>query len=145
MTLNVVAGRRVRFNFTFFFSFSANCVKGEGRFYQGKQNKTHGGLECQEWFTTEPHVQTMPKGIFPEMNLAKNYCRNPGGTEPSPWCYTKDPLIRWQHCQIDKCGKKALQMGIYARRLFPWYEKVHFSDIILQKPISRKIKSESIY
>ena len=119
MTLNVVAGRRVRFNFTFFFSFSANCVKGEGRFYQGKQNKTHGGLECQEWFTTEPHVQTMPKGIFPEMNLAKNYCRNPGGTEPSPWCYTKDPLIRWQHCQIDKCGKKALQMGIYTRRLFP--------------------------
>ena len=84
---------------------SANCVKGNGRFYQGQQNQTHGGLECQEWFTSEPHVQTMPKGIFPEMNLAKNFCRNPGGTEPSPWCYTIDPLIRWQHCQIEKCGK----------------------------------------
>ena len=96
-----------------FFFFKANCVKNKGRFYQGQQNMTHGGLECQEWFTSEPHTQTMPKGIFPEMNLAKNFCRNPGGTEPSPWCYTKDPLIRWQHCQIDKCGEFIIQTYIY--------------------------------
>ena len=87
-------------------------MKNKGRFYQGQQNMTHGGLECQEWFTSEPHTQTMPKGIFPEMNLAKNFCRNPGGTEPSPWCYTKDPLIRWQHCQIDKCGEFVIQTNI---------------------------------
>ena len=92
--------------------FTANCIKNKGRFYQGQQNITHGGLECQEWFTSEPHTQTMPKGIFPEMNLAKNFCRNPGGTEPSPWCYTKDPLIRWQHCQIDKCGEFIIQTYI---------------------------------
>lgn len=55
-------------------------------------------------------MQTMPSGIFPEMNMAKNFCRNPGGTEPSPWCYTKDPMIRWQHCQIQPCGKFAFQV-----------------------------------
>ncbi len=46
----------------------------------------------------------MPAGIFPEMNNAQDHCRNPGGTEPSPWCYTKDPHVRWQHCDIPKCG-----------------------------------------
>jgi receptor tyrosine kinase len=80
-------------------------VKSNGRFYQGHQNTTATGLTCQTWFSRDPHVQTMPQGIFPEMNLAKNYCRNPGGTEPSPWCYTTDPMIRWQHCKIEPCGK----------------------------------------
>ena len=80
-------------------------MKSNGRFYQGHQNTTATGLTCQTWFSRDPHVQTMPQGIFPEMNLAKNYCRNPGGTEPSPWCYTTDPMIRWQHCKIEPCGK----------------------------------------
>ena len=84
---------------------TTNCVKGNGRFYQGQLNTTNLGLECQEWFTNEPHVQTMPKNIFPEMNSAKDFCRNPGGTESSPWCYTTDPSIRWQYCDIPKCGK----------------------------------------
>ena len=85
--------------------FSANCVKENGRYYQGQANVTQSGIACQDWFTKEPHDQTTPKDIFPEMSGSKNFCRNPGGTESSPWCYTMDPLIRWQYCDIPKCGK----------------------------------------
>ena len=84
---------------------SASCVKGNGRFYQGQRNATKGGLECQRWFTAEPHPQTIPEGVFPEMATAANFCRNPGGTEPSPWCYTLDPGVRWQYCDIPLCGR----------------------------------------
>ena len=31
--------------------------------------------------------------------------RNGGGIEETPWCYTMDPLVRWQHCTIPQCGK----------------------------------------
>ncbi len=31
--------------------------------------------------------------------------RNGGGIEESPWCYTMDPLVRWQHCHVPRCGK----------------------------------------
>ena len=80
-------------------------MKENGRYYQGQANVTQSGIACQDWFTKEPHDQTTPKDIFPEMSGSKIFCRNPGGTESSPWCYTMDPLIRWQYCDIPKCGK----------------------------------------
>ena len=43
--------------------------------------------------------------VFPEMRNSSNYCRNGGGIEHTPWCYTMDPLVRWQHCHIEKCGE----------------------------------------
>ena len=84
---------------------SASCVKGNGRFYQGRKNVTKDGLECQKWFTNDPHPQTIPEGVFPEMATAASFCRNPGGTEPTPWCYTLDPGVRWQYCDIQMCGE----------------------------------------
>ncbi len=90
---------------------TATCVKGNGRFYQGKANTTKDGLRCQKWFTNEPHPQTIPEGVFPEMAGAAALCRNPGGTEPFPWCYTTDPLVRWQYCDIPLCGKYDIYGG----------------------------------
>ena len=43
--------------------------------------------------------------VFPEMRNSSNFCRNGGGIEHTPWCYTMDPLVRWQHCHIEKCGE----------------------------------------
>jgi len=85
--------------------FLGTCIKGNGRFYQGRQNTTKDGLACQTWFTHSPHAETTPEGVFPEMKSASNFCRNPGGTEPEPWCYTVDPGVRWQFCGIERCGK----------------------------------------
>ena len=37
------------------------------------------------------------------MTNSENFCRNPGGTTELPWCYTTDPSVRWQHCDIPRC------------------------------------------
>lgn len=31
-----------------------------------------------------------------------NYCRNPDGDE-GPWCYTTDPSVRWEYCNLKRC------------------------------------------
>ena len=86
--------------------FTANCAKGSGRYYHGHVNQTKSEIPCATWFSNEPHEQSSPpKDIFPEMTNSANHCRNPGGTESSPWCYTTDPSVRWQYCDIPKCGK----------------------------------------
>ncbi|KAH3712363.1 hypothetical protein DPMN_072063 [Dreissena polymorpha] len=41
---------------------------------------------------------------FPESSLTKaeNYCRKPDN-EPCPWCYTTDPNLRWECCNLYRC------------------------------------------
>lgn len=41
------------------------------------------------------------------MQGAENFCRNAGGQEQGPWCYTRDPLVRWQHCDIPPCSSSS--------------------------------------
>ncbi|KAK7791522.1 hypothetical protein R5R35_008686 [Gryllus longicercus] len=87
-----------------------DCVKGRGRFYQGTVNVTKKGLPCQRWDTQEPHSFNRPPDVFPELQNAENYCRNAGGEEPSPWCYTTNRSVRWQLCDIPNCDVKDLSM-----------------------------------
>ena len=82
---------------------TTSCVSGNGRFYQGQANTTKDGLGCQTWYTASPHNITSPPPVFPEMRNSENFCRNGGGIESSPWCYTVDPLVKWQHCNIQQC------------------------------------------
>lgn len=81
-----------------------DCIRGRGRYYQGTVNVTKHGLPCQKWDSEDPHSHFRPPMVFPEVQNAENYCRNAGGEEPSPWCYTMDPNVRWQHCDIPPCG-----------------------------------------
>ena len=30
--------------------------------------------------------------------VSHNKCRNPGNSKGAPWCYTKNPNVRWQYC-----------------------------------------------
>ncbi|XP_028148238.1 tyrosine-protein kinase transmembrane receptor Ror2 [Diabrotica virgifera virgifera] len=80
-----------------------DCVKGRGRFYQGKVNLTKDGIPCQRWDSQSPHTHDSPPHIFPELKNAENYCRNTGAEEKRPWCFTTNPNIRWQHCDIPRC------------------------------------------
>ncbi|XP_055628523.1 tyrosine-protein kinase transmembrane receptor Ror2 isoform X2 [Toxorhynchites rutilus septentrionalis] len=41
--------------------------------------------------------------VFAELQDAENYCRNAGGEEPTPWCYTVDKTVRWQACDVPLC------------------------------------------
>lgn len=82
---------------------TTDCINGRGRFYQGKVNVTKNGLACQRWDKQAPHAHNRPPFVFPEIWNSDSYCRNAGGEEPMPWCYTLDPMIRWQHCDIPAC------------------------------------------
>lgn len=83
--------------------FPDDCIKGRGRFYQGKINTTKDGLSCQRWDSQKPHIHTSPIDIFPEFKNSENYCRNAGGEEKKPWCFTTNSSVRWQHCDIPRC------------------------------------------
>lgn len=80
-----------------------DCIRGNGRFYMGKVNKTQSGLDCQPWSAQTPHSHSLPD-VFPQIRYGENYCRNAGGDEPMPWCFTTDQVIRWEHCNIPVCG-----------------------------------------
>lgn len=41
---------------------------------------------------------------FLDKDLDDNYCRNPDGSE-RPWCYTTDPQVEREFCDIPRCGK----------------------------------------
>ena len=118
-----------------------DCIKSRGRFYQGAVNMTKHGIICQRWDQQTPHAHNRPPFVFPEIWNSENYCRNAGGEEPMPWCYTSDPLIRWQHCDIPVCSSDKLSENVTAKpvqkRLTILYE--HVLDIIRQ-PLSALIQ-----
>ncbi|XP_013794261.1 tyrosine-protein kinase transmembrane receptor Ror2-like [Limulus polyphemus] len=88
---------------------TTECIFGRGRYYQGTVNITKSGISCQRWDSQEPHKHHRPPLVFPEVLNSENFCRNAGGEEPRPWCYTMDPMVRWQHCDIPKCENATVE------------------------------------
>ncbi|XP_043284143.1 tyrosine-protein kinase transmembrane receptor Ror2 isoform X2 [Venturia canescens] len=81
-----------------------DCIRENGRFYMGKMNQTKNGYDCQSWNAQFPHSHDKPPNVFRQIREGENYCRNAGGDEPMPWCFTMDPRVRWQHCDIPICN-----------------------------------------
>ena len=61
-----------------------------------------------------PHLPPLPRIHPPASQLLQVYppacmsdghisCRNPDGEEGA-WCYTIDPGVRWQFCDVPQCG-----------------------------------------
>lgn len=88
---------------------TTSCVRGNGRYYQGTVNVTESGKACQAWESQYPHQHTRPPLVFPEVQNSSNYCRNAGGEEQGPWCYTMDPEVRWELCDIPLCANSTLE------------------------------------
>lgn len=76
---------------------------GNGRYYLGTVNRTSSGIPCQKWSDQIPHDHFQPPLFFPQLHNAENYCRNAGGEEPYPWCYTMNESVRWQWCDLPLC------------------------------------------
>jgi hypothetical protein len=89
-----------------------NCKKStKGTEYRGSENKTQSGLKCLNW---TQQVKSA-RGIgwhtgYPNAKLKgiedHNYCRNPDNEPNGPWCYTTDPNVRWEYCDISYCKNK---------------------------------------
>ncbi|XP_063678733.1 uncharacterized protein LOC134814511 [Bolinopsis microptera] len=82
-----------------------NCSYGNGADYRGMGATTISGRNCQAWNSQLPHKHSRMEENYPFAGLgAHNYCRNPDDEE-FPWCYTTDPLVRWEYCSLKRCAK----------------------------------------
>lgn len=73
----------------------------------GNVNVTQSGISCQPWDSQRPHTHIQPPDVFPQVQNASNFCRNPGGEEPYPWCYTMDDSTRWAYCNVPLCANSS--------------------------------------
>jgi len=64
--------------------------------YRGCQDHSKSGRQCQQWSSQTPHRHNQDVEDK-RAGLINNFCRNPDG-EVTIWCYTTDPMKRWEEC-----------------------------------------------
>ncbi|XP_074044075.1 plasminogen [Macrotis lagotis] len=88
--------------------YLSECKTGNGKNYRGTWSKTRTGIDCQKWSDNSPHKPNFSPRNHPEEGLEKNYCRNPDNDSKGPWCYTTDPAIRFEYCDIPECEDECM-------------------------------------
>eukprot|EP00746_Dinoflagellata_sp_MGD_P151096 gnl/MRDRNA2_/MRDRNA2_82789_c0_seq2.p1 gnl/MRDRNA2_/MRDRNA2_82789_c0~~gnl/MRDRNA2_/MRDRNA2_82789_c0_seq2.p1 ORF type:complete len:295 (+),score=61.78 gnl/MRDRNA2_/MRDRNA2_82789_c0_seq2:71-955(+) len=73
-----------------------------GLTYRGLVTSTESGRTCQNWLDQHPHkIDIKPSK---ENGLGNhNFCRNPDESFKKPWCYTMDPTVEKEECEIPIC------------------------------------------
>ena len=81
-----------------------DCFYGLGVGYRGNVNITRSGRPCQAWNSQCPHRHwRIPKDVT-DGQEDFSMCRNPDSSAPDgPWCYTTDPNVWWEYCNVSKC------------------------------------------
>ncbi|XP_044279417.1 hepatocyte growth factor isoform X2 [Varanus komodoensis] len=82
-----------------------NCIVGKGGNYKGTISVTKSGIKCQAWNSAIPHEHSFLPSSYRGKDLRENYCRNPRGEEGGPWCFTSNPMIRHEVCDIPLCSE----------------------------------------
>ncbi len=96
--------------------FCVECYNRPGGFdYRGHLNIGISGRQCQRWESQHPHSHTMNSAWLGVSDLAdaENYCRTPGQSE-RPWCYTVDPEVRWEYCDLPVCPSSGVISALYS-------------------------------
>ncbi|XP_052694034.1 uncharacterized protein LOC128172280 [Crassostrea angulata] len=82
------------------YCFATECAyTPTGMDYMGTVSHTKTGIPCQRWDSQSPHPHS-----YGYLSKDENYCRNTDGSE-GPWCYTQDPDIRYELCDVPVCEK----------------------------------------
>ncbi|KAI8516879.1 hypothetical protein Bbelb_054600, partial [Branchiostoma belcheri] len=83
------------------------CQVGDGETYRGTVSVTDSGKSCQRWDSQTPHAHVYPPHQPDQQRTLgeepQNYCRNPDAS-PGVWCYTADPLTKWEFCDVPTCA-----------------------------------------
>jgi len=79
-------------------------VDDKGESYNGTSNVTEMGRSCQQWDSNSPHIHPLTS-LYRIYLEGHNYCRNPEGRGTHPWCYTTDPNVRWEYCNVQPCSR----------------------------------------
>ena len=77
------------------------------RNYFGSISSTISGFTCQRWDSQSPHPHSFTHpDRFPDASVeaSQNYCRNPDGKLDGSWCYTEDPFVECEYCDIPSCS-----------------------------------------
>ncbi|XP_037100641.1 plasminogen isoform X2 [Syngnathus acus] len=85
-----------------------DCYEDDGSSYRGVTSETISGKKCQSWSSMSPHRHTKTPQQYPTADLRRNLCRNPDGDQ-APWCYTTDPSVRWEYCNLQKCSSSPVE------------------------------------
>lgn len=88
---------------------SKECrMSGTGNDYIGSLGVTLTNRTCQRWTAKSPHAipqKLVNKETFPELSVGNisNFCRNPTHDLAGPWCYTDDPNLDIDICEVPDC------------------------------------------
>ena len=95
-----------------------HCYYGSGVGYRGNVSITRSGLPCQRWISQCPHRHLrIPQDVVDGQNDS-NMCRNPDASAPDgPWCYTTDPKVRWEYCNISRCSPRGTRGKFCFRKI----------------------------
>ncbi|CAC5366147.1 HGF [Mytilus coruscus] len=77
-----------------------------GKEYGSALNETISGKPCQRWDSAIPHPHEWTR----RLRWHANYCRNPDShaRKLGPWCFTTDPNIEWEYCNVSFCVGRAV-------------------------------------
>ena len=91
-----------------------HCFKpNEQPGYLGSESRTVSGRICQPWSFQFPHKHNRTPDNFPHAGLEANFCRNPDPSSEDqgrPWCYTSDPDVTWEYCDVEKCQRLEINL-----------------------------------
>ncbi|XP_013882522.1 prothrombin [Austrofundulus limnaeus] len=97
-----------------------HCIMGNGINYEGKINITNTGKVCQQWSSSYPHpIHREFNASAPNSKLLENFCRNPNNRPEGPWCFTTDPTVQKETCNVPKCGEAFVPTTVAPKVVVP--------------------------
>ncbi|XP_059622475.1 tyrosine-protein kinase transmembrane receptor Ror [Phlebotomus argentipes] len=78
------------------------CFWENGEKYRGTVATSASGRPCLKWARLMKEIAD-----FPEL-VGQNFCRNPGGVHPEPWCYVDNVSLEKviEPCNIPRCSER---------------------------------------